>query len=241
MITLWSRYYYYLNLTNNKTEAQKGDLPKVTQLVKLWWLASGQTASQDLIQKSGFRVRSLKVSLSRSSRCLRLATRDKHSDEETSKCPSISLATSFLLPWPRQIQPPAGISSLPGFCLTDPARCNPHFKYIWETQWIPESNFKFQYNKNCTVTPTGKTCYYNTEETKEKEGCRSFKWENVVPTGTGSKDVGIYEAEGKSHWLKVAGKLGRYMLTALPEALVLPDRQNPACRNAAHHLKCLLN
>lgn len=147
MIALWRWYYYYLYLTNNKTEAQKGDLPEVTQLVKLQRLPLGHPASQDLIQKSGVRAHALKLSLSCFSRCLRLAVRDKLSDEETPKCPHISLGTAFLLPWLGQSQPPAGISSPTGLCLTDSARCDPRFKHIWETQWIPESNFKSQYNE----------------------------------------------------------------------------------------------
>lgn len=105
MIALWRWYYYYLYLTNNKTEAQKGDLPEVTQLVKLQRLPLGHPASQDRIQKSGVRAHALKLSLSCFSRCLRLAVRDKLSDEETPKCPHISLGTAFLLPWLGQSQP----------------------------------------------------------------------------------------------------------------------------------------
>lgn len=134
MITLRSQYNYYLYLTNRE-------------------LCLGHIASWDLIQKCSFRVHSPEYSLSILS-VSQICYQRQHSDDATSKCPNISLGllfleTSFLLPWLSQIHPFAGISSPPGFCLTDWTRYTfpLYFFFLFRSVYLPILNKSEKHNE----------------------------------------------------------------------------------------------
>lgn len=116
------------------------------------------------LQSSRSRVLSLLL-LSVSQSC----SQRQQSGDGTSKWPHISLglfspAISFLLPGLSQTRPSAGFRLPQDSATRIPPALTSHFKQVWETQWILESNWNLISNSsviNCIVIiPTRKSCYY---------------------------------------------------------------------------------